>query len=263
MRAMGSLAYDLGKGGRQLADSLSPCCRSGGTLEEGSAAVLIDGFAAPAFATNCWILAADGLDECVVVDPGIADPDIREALDEVLARHRLRPVAVMATHGHLDHTFSIRPICEERGIPAYIHADDRAALAEPGLLSGPILNSMFADHEFIEPAEVKPLLDGEVINVAGMSIAVDHAPGHTPGSILLRFDADGVVVTGDVLFAGSIGRTDLPGGSIEAMARSLREKVAVLDDGMRVLPGHGPTTEIGRERTSNPYLQAAIEGRLA
>jgi glyoxylase-like metal-dependent hydrolase (beta-lactamase superfamily II) len=225
--------------------------------------VLIEGFAAPAFATNCWVLAADGSDECLVVDPGIDQPDIRGMLDGLLSRLGLRPVAVLATHGHLDHTFSIRPVCEERGIPAYIHAADAAALADPWLLAGPGLRSMFAGLEWIAPSDIRTLSDGASVEIAGLSLVVDHAPGHTPGSVLFRFADDGVVVTGDVLFAGSIGRTDLPGGSMEAMATSLVTKIAVLDDGFQVLPGHGPRTEIGRERMTNPYLQAAIEGRLA
>lgn len=225
--------------------------------------MLIDGFAAPAFATNCWVLAAPGTDECLVIDPGIGEPDLRHAVDEVLARHGLAPVAVLATHGHLDHTFSIRPVCHDRGIPAYIHAADRSALGNPGLLSGPVINSMFGGHEFVEPDQVVVVGDGDRVEVAGLSFVVDHAPGHTPGSVLFRFDGEGVVVTGDVLFAGSIGRTDLPGGSMEAMAVSLREKIAPLHDDYRVLPGHGPTTVIGRERQENPYLQAAMEGRLS
>lgn len=222
--------------------------------------MLIDGFAAPAFATNCWILASG--DEGLVVDPGIDDPDVRSALDAVLARHRVQPVAVLATHGHLDHTFSIRPVCHQRGIPAFIHEADRAALANPGLLSGPVLNSMFGARDFIEPDDVRVVRDGDQIEIAGLSLTVVHAPGHTPGSVLFRFDSEAVVVTGDVLFQGSIGRTDLPGGSMTDMASTLRDRIAPLPDEFRVLPGHGPMTDMASERAHNAYLRAAVEGRL-
>jgi hydroxyacylglutathione hydrolase len=224
--------------------------------------MLIDGFPAAAFETNCWVLAAEGSDECLVVDPGIDQPDIRHTLNDLLQRRGLQPVAVLATHGHLDHTFSIHPVCLERGIPAYIHGEDRSALTDPARLSGPILSTMFAGRDFLEPEEIRIISDGQRISIAGLSLTVDHAPGHTPGSVLFRFEEEGVLVSGDVLFAGSIGRTDLPGGSLAQMAESLREKIAVLHDDYRVLPGHGPTTQIGVERMSNPYLLAAIEGRL-
>jgi hydroxyacylglutathione hydrolase len=224
--------------------------------------MLIDGFPAAAFETNCWVLAAQGSDECLVVDPGIDEPDVRQTLNELLARRGLAPVAVLATHGHLDHTFSIRPVCHERGIPAYIHSDDRAALVDPARLSGPALSAMFSGREFLEPDDVRLVSDGDELSIAGLTITVDHAPGHTPGSVLFRVESEGVLISGDVLFAGSIGRTDLPGGSLVQMAESLRGKVAVLHDDYRVLPGHGPTTQIGLERMNNPYLIAAMEGRL-
>jgi hydroxyacylglutathione hydrolase len=218
--------------------------------------VLVVGFPATMFATNCFVLATGAGQECVVVDPGIG---IEPQLDDVLREHRLRPVAVLLTHGHLDHTFSVTPVCGARGVPAYIHADDRYRLDDPLSTLGPQLTEMFAGRlEWTEPDDVRELTDGATIDLAGLSFVADHAPGHTEGSVMFRLAAAGddppLCVSGDVLFAGSIGRTDLPGGDHQAMLRSLRAKVLPLADETVVLPGHGPTTTIGRERASNPFL---------
>jgi hydroxyacylglutathione hydrolase len=221
--------------------------------------VLITGFPAAAFGTNCYVVAPEAGAECVVVDPGV---DVTAQLDEVLAEHRLRPVAVLLTHGHLDHTFSVTPVCGARGIPAYLHPADDAMLADPmsGLSSE--TRSLFGGRlEWSEPDDVRPLSDGAVISLAGLELTVDHAPGHTGGSVLFRLPADPTgaapetCLSGDVLFAGSIGRTDLPGGDTEEMMRSLAAKILPLADDVVVLPGHGPETTIGRERATNPFLQ--------
>lgn len=229
--------------------------------------MLVAGFPAPIIGTNCWIVAPSGGDECLVIDPGIglthagtAGGDVDTLLTDLVAKHGVRPVAVLATHGHLDHTFSIRPISEKRGLPAYIHSADRELLGNPERAFGPTMGQMFAGMKFIEPSEVRELGDGDLIEIAGMQLQIDHAPGHTPGSILIR--TEDLCFTGDVLFAGSIGRTDLPGGSITQMAESLRTKILPLDDDYRVFPGHGDPTTIGYERGNNEYLVAAREGRL-
>ncbi|HEY5184118.1 MAG TPA: MBL fold metallo-hydrolase [Actinomycetes bacterium] len=218
--------------------------------------MLVVGFPATMFATNCFVLATGAGQECVVVDPGIG---IEPQLDDVLREHRLQPVAVLLTHGHLDHTFSVTPVCGARGVPAYIHADDRYRLDDPGSTLGPQLTEMFAGRlEWTEPDDVRELTDGAALDLAGLSFVADHAPGHTEGSVMFRLAAAGddppLCVSGDVLFAGSIGRTDLPGGDHQAMLRSLRTKVLPLADETVVLPGHGPTTTIGRERATNPFL---------
>lgn len=218
--------------------------------------MLVVGFPATMFATNCFVLATGAGQECVVVDPGIG---IEPQLDDVLREHRLQPVAVLLTHGHLDHTFSVTPVCGARGVPAYIHADDRYRLDDPGSALGPQLTEMFAGRlEWTEPDDVRELTDGAALDLAGLSFVADHAPGHTEGSVMFRLAAAGddppLCVSGDVLFAGSIGRTDLPGGDHQAMLRSLRTKVLPLADETVVLPGHGPTTTIGRERATNPFL---------
>jgi len=221
--------------------------------------VLVAGFPAAAFGTNCYVVAAAAGERCVVVDPGVG---VAEYLDEVLSTHRLEPAAVLLTHGHIDHTFSVTPVCGANDVPAYIHPDDADLLSDPARGFGPAIEQMFAAGlDWTEPADVRPLPDDGSVQIAGMAITVDHAPGHTRGSVLFRLpdaeDSRDLVLSGDVLFAGSIGRTDLPGGDYTAMMRSLATKILPLADETVVLPGHGPRTTIGRERASNPYLAEA------
>ncbi|MCZ4558271.1 MBL fold metallo-hydrolase [Rhodococcus maanshanensis] len=219
--------------------------------------MLVTGFPAGAFQTNCYILAQDGASECIVVDPG---QNAAEPLFEFLAQSSLTPTAVLLTHGHLDHTWSVEPVCEKFGIPAYIHPEDRYMLSDPLRGTGPALASMLGDAEFHEPREVIELADRDVLELAGMSLTVDHTPGHTQGSVVLRTLADTddgpvqIALTGDTLFAGSIGRSDLPGGDHEQLLRSIAAKLLVLADETAVLPGHGGSTSIGQERMSNPFL---------
>jgi hydroxyacylglutathione hydrolase len=216
--------------------------------------VLIETVVADAFGTNCYILADGPGSECVVLDPGIG---IANRLDEVLAKHRLKPVAVALTHGHIDHTFSVTPVCGERDIPAYIHTDDAFLLADPMLGFGPGSQAMFGTGlEWTEPDDVAVFGDGAVIELAGMRFSIDHAPGHTAGSAMFSTSdrSDAYCLSGDVLFNKGIGRTDLPGGSTEQMVESLVTKVLPMDDDVIVLPGHGPRTRIGDERAANPYL---------
>jgi hydroxyacylglutathione hydrolase len=231
--------------------------------------VLVAGFPSAAFGTNVYVVAPAEGEQCLVVDPGI---EVSDGVDELLSKHRLEPVAVLLTHGHLDHTFSVVPVGTRRGIPAYIHAGDRDWLRDPMPAFGPQMRELFGGRlEWQEPDDVVVLADGDALELAGLSLTVDHAPGHTPGSAMfrlpgapdgVRLDDDGTVpsqtlISGDVLFAGSIGRTDLPGGSLPAMMTSLAQRVWPLPDDVVVLPGHGPATTIGRERVTNPYLQAA------
>lgn len=217
--------------------------------------MLIDSFAAPMFATNCWVLAPGKDSECVVIDPGM--PDVSDQLEEILQRHNLKPVAIIATHGHLDHTFSIQPIADGYSIPAYIHSEDRAYLTAPEKLLSAEFSSTVADMNFAEPIEVRELRNGEVIDLVGLSFRAIHAPGHTRGSLMFEVD-DQVLISGDVLFAGSIGRTDLPTGSAKEMEETLRKKVAPLADHLQVLPGHGPETTMAFEKKNNPYLKSLV-----
>ncbi|MEE2032717.1 MBL fold metallo-hydrolase [Rhodococcus chondri] len=220
--------------------------------------MLVTGFPAGMFQTNCYILAQDNAKECVVVDPG---QDATEPLVEFLTGSDLTPRAVLLTHGHLDHMWSAQAVADRFEIPTYIHPGDRHMLADPGVGLGSSLAPFLEGHTFTEPHDVVELADGDEIEYAGIEFIVDHTPGHTPGSVVLRTRAtlsDGaevqVALTGDTLFQGSVGRTDLPGGSHEQLLSSIAEKLLVLDDGTNILPGHGGASTIGQERASNPFL---------
>jgi len=195
-------------------------------------------------------------EECVIIDPG---QDAEEGIEEIVREHRLKPVAVIATHGHIDHVWSVAPVCGARDVPAYIHPADRDLLTDPakGLSLG-VGQQLFGGLRLSEPDDVRELADGMVLELAGLRFTVDHAPGHTPGSVTFRTPESGdqpqVMFSGDLLFAGSIGRTDLPGGSYEEILKSLARVCLPLPDETIVLPGHGQQTTIGRERATNPFL---------
>jgi hydroxyacylglutathione hydrolase len=251
--------------------------------------VLIAGFPAGSFAANCYVLAAGPGEPCLIVDPG---QDAEPALYDVLRKYRLEPAAVLLTHGHIDHIWSVAPVCGAAGIPAYIHPADRVLLSDPGRglwpQAGGDTPPLLRGLTFTEPDEVAELTDGATLQLAGLDVVVDHAPGHTPGSVTFRLPGagegstadgstpdgstadgstadsstpdredpapDGVIFTGDLLFAGSIGRTDLPGGDYDTILGSLARVCLPLPDGTVVLSGHGPQTTIGAERASNQYL---------
>jgi hydroxyacylglutathione hydrolase len=211
--------------------------------------VLVSGFPAGAFAANCYVVAPARGAECVIVDPG---QDAQQGIDELLVRYRLKPIAVLLTHGHIDHMWSVAPVCGAKGIPAYVHPDDRELLADPAKgLSLAVGQQLFGGITFTEPDDVRELADGSALSLAGLDFTVRHTPGHTPGSV--TFGSENGLFTGDLLFAGSIGRTDLPGGDHQAMLRSLARTLTLPDDTL-VLPGHGPQTTIGAERRTNPFL---------
>jgi glyoxylase-like metal-dependent hydrolase (beta-lactamase superfamily II) len=222
--------------------------------------VLIECIEAQLFGTNCFVVADGPGEQCVVIDPGVG---VTGQLDEVIRENRLHPVAVLLTHGHLDHTFSVLPVCQAKDVPAYIHSADRRALADPWWLLGlPIGAPIFGatNLTFAEPDDVHTLDDGAEVKLAGLTFTVRHAPGHTEGSILFNTEAAEAPVsfTGDVLFAGSIGRTDLVGGSMPAMRDSLKNVILPMPDEVMVCPGHGPRTTIGRERATNPFLRELL-----
>lgn len=221
--------------------------------------MLIAGFPAGSWGTNCYVLATGPGEPCLIIDPGQQSID---GVHEILREHRLAPAAVLLTHGHIDHVWSVAPLSSEFGIPALIHVDDRYRLVDPvgtsivaarDQLMAMTKNSL----ELTEPDDVRLLTDEQNLDLVGIPMVVRHAPGHTEGSVV--FCLDEVMFSGDVLFAGSIGRTDLPGGDHEAMLASLRRVILPARDDLVVLPGHGPQSTIGQERATNPYLVSLLD----
>jgi glyoxylase-like metal-dependent hydrolase (beta-lactamase superfamily II) len=220
--------------------------------------VLVRRIVARAFETNCFVVAPAAGEECVIIDPGVG---VEDAVDAVLREDKLKPTAVLLTHGHLDHVFAVVPVCDAKGVPALIHPDDRLMMADPGRSFGmPAGTPIFGRLTFGEPDDVRPLSDGETLSLAGLEIAVDHAPGHTPGSVIFR--SDGRLFSGDLLFRGSVGRTDLPGGSFETLLESLARCVLPLPDDTPVHCGHLDDTTVGMERATNPFLAEIAPGPI-
>lgn len=204
----------------------------------------LDVYSDNSFETNCWLIGADGTDDAVVVDPGFSPDAVRRLLD----LEGRRPVAVLATHGHFDHIGAAAEFCGD-DIPFYIHEADVLALSEYAAWGGQTSERSISP---VPVKDVRTVADGDVLTFAGFRIEVLHTPGHTPGSVVYR--TDGWALSGDLVFAGTIGRSDFPNSSPHEMQGSLR-RFLELPDPTAVYPGHGPRTTVGRERASNPFLR--------
>lgn len=204
----------------------------------------VDVYSDNSFETNCWLIGADGTDDAVVVDPGFSPDAVRRRL-ELEGR---RPVAVLATHGHFDHIGAAADFCGD-DIPFYIHEADVLALSDAAAWGSATYGRPIPP---VPVKDVRTVVDGDVLTFAGFRVEVLHTPGHTPGSVVYR--TDGWVLSGDLVFAGTIGRSDFPNSSPPDMERSLR-RFLELSDPTTVYPGHGPRTTVGRERAGNPFLR--------
>ena len=226
--------------------------------------MLIEGLPLWLAQTNCWLVAPSGPGgEAVLID---APPD-PGSIVERLGHHGLRLVAIFSTHGHIDHIGGVGSLVHGDDVPragdveVRIHDEDRHMLLDPIGTSGG-LGRYLEGLDLRPPETIWGMDDGDRISGAGMTFTCIHTPGHTRGSVCFRLDIDGnppILFSGDHLFQGSIGRTDLPGGSIEALMASMADKILPLPDDTQVLPGHGATTTIGWERTTNPFLVELVQ----
>ena len=194
--------------------------------------------------TNCYLLICEETKKCAVIDPG-AEPD--EIIRNIIERG-LEPVVILNTHGHVDHIGANKDIKDRFPVPLRIHQADLPMMH--GIMASEISSWMGAK---ASPEPDGYLQEGDRITVGNASIEVLHTPGHSPGSVSLL--GEGVLFSGDTLFCGGVGRTDLPGGSWPELESSIRDKILPLDDELLVLPGHGPSSTIGREKGANPFLQ--------
>jgi len=207
-------------------------------------------YAAPLWlaATNCYVVSGDG-ETGVIVD---APPDL-PGIEQIVEEAGVVPVALLATHGHVDHVGAAGVVTHRFSMVGYLHPDDGWLARDPAAQ----LRSIFLmepEGDYSPPDRFEDLTDGQTLDLAGISFDVLHTPGHTPGHVCFRIQDEGLLLSGDHLFAGSIGRTDLPGGDHDTMMESLRLKIAPLPPETDVLPGHGPTTTIARELATNPFL---------
>lgn len=196
-------------------------------------------------ATNFFVVGCTATGEGAIVDAGFAGDQIVAMADE----HEIRITKILQTHAHIDHVAGLHAAKELTGAPIYLHPDDQFMYD-----SAQVQGQMFGYQIEPLPPVDEPLADGQIVNVGGLSAKVMLLPGHSPGSVAFWFEELGLLFGGDVIFAGSIGRVDLPGSSPAAMKASLARLVDELPDDTQVLPGHGPATTIGMEKKRNPFL---------
>ena len=194
--------------------------------------------------TNCYLLINTQTRETVIFDPG----DEGERIARYMEREGLKPAAILLTHGHFDHIMGVPALVSKYGLPVYVHKEEAALMADPAQNACAMIGasvSLKAD---------RLIKDNDVLTLAGAAIRVLYTPGHTKGGVSYYIEDIHAVVCGDTLFEGSVGRTDLPTGSMGTLIRSIREKLFVLDDDVTVLPGHGGQTTIGWEKQHNPFV---------
>jgi glyoxylase-like metal-dependent hydrolase (beta-lactamase superfamily II) len=206
----------------------------------------LESFGVGELAVNSYLLWDEGTKEAVCIDPGRPAAEVLKAIKE----KGLRLTRILLTHGHADHIGGVVEVKEATGASVAAHPAAAPVLANPALN----LSTLLGESLVVYPDIL--LADGDIIPAGSLLLEVRYTPGHSPGSICLF--GPGLVFTGDLIFAGSVGRTDLPGGDLSALVRSLRELMQLPDE-TRLLPGHGPSTTVGQERLTNPFLRETGE----
>ena len=201
--------------------------------------------------TNCTVLWADGSRFCTVADPGMSSDDGEKELLDFFSREGLTPDAILLTHGHFDHVWGVERLLAKYPVPVYMHPLDREILFDGAKAFRGMQSMKMLRHSF----PTVDVADGSVVNTGGVSWKVLHTPGHTPGGVCYWSGENAVLLSGDTLFAGSIGRTDLQGGDYDQLMASIKEKLLNLPGETDVIPGHGQPTTIAREGMYNPFLE--------
>ncbi len=216
--------------------------------------MVVRAFAGPGFGENAYLVWKAGQERAVAIDPGAGT----RALIDALEAEGLRLEAVLLTHAHIDHIEGVADLVHRTGVPIYLHPEARgwyeAAAQQAEMFGVPLTPPPPPDHE---------LAHGQVLELAGLCFEVREAPGHAPGHVILYVEEGEAAFVGDVVFQGSIGRSDLPGGDFYRLMRSIREQVLTLPDETTLYPGHGPETTVGHERISNPFLVPQYRGGFA
>lgn len=206
-------------------------------------------FTVNTFQENSFILY-DESDKCAIVDPGFSNAEERDALVRFIESNKLTPVLLLNTHCHIDHILGNRFVADKYKLGLHIHPAD-----EPVLKSGDTVASMYGINYDTSPEPSAYLNEGENIRFGNTELEVLHLPGHAPGHVIFVHRPTKAIIGGDVIFDGSIGRTDLPGGNHDDLLNSIRTKLFTLPEDFVVHPGHGPTTTVGKEKATNPFFQ--------
>lgn len=202
------------------------------------------------FAENTYVIADDDLN-AVIIDPGMYHPEENVQFFEFINSYQLKPCRLLLTHAHLDHVFGVNWVNKTYGLTPEIHNDDQIVYDSAEFVAkqyGLNMNQLV-------PSNIS-LVHNEVFKFGGSEFRIIHTPGHSPGSVCFGNDNEGYIISGDVLFQGSIGRTDLPGGDYNVLMRSINEYIINLAEDTIIYSGHGPVTTVGQEKVSNPFLQA-------
>ena len=215
----------------------------------------IKDFTFNAFQTRCSVVWDDD-NFCAFFDPGCSTSKEVSALVDFVSARNLKPVCIMLTHGHFDHIYGVTALSEMYGgLPVYMHKDEKYTMAE----TNPYVCGMYGlplpDISFIDSPVLKETVEGDVIEVGSLKFNVLETPGHSRGGLCFYEASEQVLFSGDTLFAGAIGRTDQPGGDYDLLMKSIFEKLMTLDGDVKVIPGHGPSSDITTENMTNPFLQ--------
>lgn len=202
------------------------------------------------FQVNSYVLFKEGSQICIVVDPGFCNESEKQHFYSILQSHKLSVAAVLLTHAHFDHVFGVKSLQQDFEAKVYMHQQEQQMI--------PYCEKMSRLYGLQAPDctwSSHPIEDGQILDEAGLNIQVITSPGHSPGSVSFYLESEGILLSGDTLFAGSIGRSDLPYGEYDDEIRSIMEKLILLPPATQVYPGHGPSTTIDNERTGNPFLE--------